>query len=505
MTSRLARSLTVGLLTCAAAAPAARAQEQLLPLPLEKMSVQDALAACKTDHRILVVVREWKRAEQGRRPWWANDTVRAWLMWHARLVDVSNRDVDGRDYLKNHPKDIHNCLWGVDVYVDGVRVPLLQCDPRLMINAPLPIAGIVEPCTQSCDPPAATGPEDWGTTNCVSPTGTAMLGQLDLQLQAGTERNPLWGQVHKLQCPEPERPGRLYWYGQEKDGLPRTTDISQPVKGERYVDIMARVRQADTERAKGHNKEALALLTWAWERGGDLDPGFALARVGVVLPRLAELREIEAPIAERLTKIADAEQALYPWFDDDEELGYLCLRAASEARGMIAQRLAVENLDLDEETMGAIVSARLGDLKARAVDLKLDTPPEADAWKAVLQAARRPLPRLIDAEPKERWARRRIELLTIAAVRPYGLLLASTDPDDQARAQALAEDVIKETAKSPPARRAAVLRAFAFAAASVDKFGENQRGWLLEAARINPPTEGAAGDPLMRLVSAPVK
>lgn len=111
-------------------------------------------------------------------------------------------------------------------------------------------------------------------------------------------------------------------------------------------------------------------------------------------------------------------------------------------------------------------------------------------------------------EPRKRWQQRRIELLTIGAVRQYGLLLTSDDSVARARAHPVAEEVIKEAAKSEPALRAAVLRAFVFAAAPVNKAGDAQRVWLAEAARIDPAAEGReAGfvDPLTRAAGMSAK
>jgi hypothetical protein len=476
-------------------AGAAGAQESLLPLPLEKTSVAVALEKATREHRILVVVREWKRPPQGRRPWWANDSVRAWLTWHAVLVQVNPEDSEGRNYFRGVPRDDSNKFWGVDVFVDGERTRLLKC------TLPFTIASMCR--NDPCDPVASTGPDDWGSGPCVAPTGTAMLGQLDLQLECGNERDALWRELHKLDCPEPVRPGRRYWYGAEEDGLPRTSDIAEPTKGDRYVDVFARIKEADALAAAGNRGAALALLEWAWERGGDVDPGFALARVGVVLPRLIDLRLTDPAVAKRIGQMADAELALYPWFDDPEELGYLCLRWAGDEKERVEERLVVENVDLDEETMGGIVAARLGEIKARITEQSLNVPIEPKRWKELLKAAQLKVPRLIDPEPKKRWQQRHIELLTIGAVRQYGLLLSSDDPAERARGEKLAEDVLKEAEKSEPALRAAVLRAMAFGAASVGKAGETQRGWLAEAAKINPPVEGkdkGSVDPLSRAI-----
>ncbi len=478
----------------------AGAQESLLPLPLERTSVAEALAKSKREHRLLIVVREWKRPPQGRRPWWANDSVRAWIAWHAVLVQVNREDPEGRLYFNGVRRDDSNKFWGVDVYVDGERTRLLKCNLPAMIPSMCP--------NDPCDPVASPSPDDWGSGACVAPTGTAMLGQLDLQLQCGNERDALWRELHKLDCPEPLRPGRRYWYATEEDGFPRTNDIPEPIKGDRYVDVFARVKEADRQAAAGNRGAALALLEWAWERGPEVDPGFALARVGVVLPRLIDLRLVEPAVTKRMAQMADAELALYPWFDDHEELGYLCLRWAGDEKERVEERLVVENIDIDEETMGGVVTARLGEMKARITELSLFVPVTQEKWRELTRVSQRQLPRYTDPEPKKRWTQRRIELLTIGAVRQYGLLLASNDPAERARAEKLAADVLNEAEKSEPALRASVLRAMAFGAASVGKAGDKQRAWLAEAAAIDPPAEGkdkGSVDPLARAIGGATK
>lgn len=474
----------------------ALAQESLLPLPLERMSIADALAKSKRERRILIVVREWKRPPQGRRPWWVNDSVRAWIAWHAVLVEVQPEDPEGKLYFNGVPRNDSNKFWGVDVFIDGEHTRLLKCS--------IPRRPVVTICRlDPCDPEPAAGPDDHGDGGpCVSPTGAAMLGQFDLKLMAAQERDPLWAELHKSLCPEPLRPGRVYWYGLEKDGLPRTTDLTKPAQGDRYIDVFARVREADALAAAGKKGEALALLQWAWERGGEVDPAFALARVGVVLPRMIDLRLTEPAAAKRMEQLAEAELALYPWFDDHEELGYLCLRWAGGDKENAQVRMVVENIDLDEETMGGIVSQRLGDIKGRIAELSQNVPIAADQWRGLMKAVQRPLPRFTDQEPRKRWNRARIELLTIGAVRQYGLLLQGENPADRERANQVAEDALKAAASSEPALRASVLRAMAFAALSVGKSGPTQAAWLDEAAKLEPLKAAEGRDPLMRAISS---
>jgi hypothetical protein len=475
----------------------ALAQESVLPLPLERIDASTALAKSFREHRVLIVVREWKLPSQGRRPWWVNDSIRAWLAWHAVIVQLDPNDPESRDYLRKYPPNAATEAWGFDVVMNGKRWTPVSNPP----------AGI----------PNAKGLNDRATTTGIGLTATYVLFQLDFQLEMMLARQPTWATAHQHDCPEPKRPERTYQYNQAKDGLPPQQDADESAPSERYVDVLARVQEADTLVANGDRLKAGALLTWAWERGAELDPAFALARVGIVLPRLAALAKREGAVGRRMVELGDAELALYPWYDDAEELGYLALRYCSGQGNKVALRLITENIDLDEETMGGLVAARLGDLKARLSELSDQRVIAGKDWAQIMQAARLRVPKTADPQVKERWEQQRVEVLTVGGLRTYTALLASDNPAERDRAALVAKDVITEAATAPPLVRAGVLRAFVFAAASVGRAGPDQGVWLSQAAaleqaeeqkkKLKPGEQPRSGltDPLARYIGASQK
>ncbi|MFT3684448.1 MAG: hypothetical protein QM783_05885 [Phycisphaerales bacterium] len=296
----------------------------------------------------------------------------------------------------------------------------------------------------------------------------------------------------------------MYWFGKEEEGIPRTIDVLAPAPGDRYIDVLARLREADQMLVAGRRGEAFALLEWAWERGGDADPAFMLARVGLVLPRMLNVSSASVPMRERMTKIMDAETALYPWFDEDEEAGYLALCWAAGDRGRATERAAVENADVDEEAFQGLVGLRLARLKAGILELPPNAPASAKAWKDLVKIASAGLPRLADAEPKARWMRRRVELITIAGVGQYSMLLKSDKPEERSRAELVAADVLKLAKTAPAPVQAAAMRAMVYAAASADRADATHAVWLVDAATIDPPAEGkdkGLVDPLTRVLT----
>lgn len=482
MMSKLLTLATVALLTLCGMA---RAQESILPLPLEKTGAMAAVTKATREHRVLIVVHEWKRPSQGRRPWWANDTIRGWLKWHGMLVELDHSDPETKDYLKRFRPNDTTHTYGFDIIIDGKqREPLSK-----------PPFGI----------PAAKSHEDWGETTGIGLTAVYVLFQIDFQLERMLISQPTWAIGHLNDCPEPKRPERAYRFNMPVDGITPIQDIESPAAGDRYVDVLARVKEADTLAAGGVSDrlKATALLTWAWERGGDLDPGFALARVGIVLPRLAALKKVQTEASKRMTELAEAELALYPWFDDSEELGYLALRYMNGETGKVFWRVLTENNDLDEETMGALVSARLGELKTNITELTTERVISEKTWRQLVPLTRLREPKASHDDSKKRWDRQKAEVLAVGAVRTYASLLASDDPAERERAASIAKDVIAASATSPPAVRASVLRALVFAAASVRQVGPVQAAWIDEAATLDPvdaKVKGGAADPLKKYI-----
>lgn len=450
---------------------AASAQESLLQLPLEKLTISEALAKSKREHRVLIVVREWKRPPQGRRPWWANDSVRAWIMWHAVMVEISRDDPEASAYFRGVPIDKSAQFWGIDVFVDGIRMRMTKIDDLIPVFAP-----------------AAKGPDDWEPgEGWVLPTATSVLFQFDLQLQAGKERSVIWREGHERDCPEPQRPGRMYYFGKEADGLPTVGDLRDAAKGDLYPDVLARLQEADRAAGAGDKRGAFALLTWAWERGPEVDPGFALVRLGLVLPRMAALASTDSQLEKRMSQIADAELALYPWYDDSDEVAYLALRYHEPKRQTLMQRVIVEGADLDEETMGGIVGRRLCNMKVDITECSKDKVVGEQEWRQLVRDSTIRLPRATDPAARSRWDRQHVELLAVGTIRSYATLIASDSAVDRARADQIAQTVLAETAKADPPVRAAVLRALVFAAASVGRAGPVQAEWLKQAeAQIQP-------------------
>jgi hypothetical protein len=103
-------------------------------------------------------------------------------------------------------------------------------------------------------------------------------------------------------------------------------------------------------------------------------------------------------------------------------------------------------------------------------------------------------------------------VLTVGGLRTYTALLSSEDPFERERAASVAQDVLALAASAPPAVRAATLRAFVFAAASVGRAGPEHAAWLSQAATLEQPGAAIASatteeprrpsgaDPLMRHV-----
>lgn len=479
-------AVALALLLCLTA----HAQETILPLPLEQISPTEAVARAKKEHRVLIVVHKWKRPPRDRRPWWASDTVRAWLKWHAILIELDPGDPNTKEFLSKYPSTISRQFWGFDVIIDGRQVEEMG----------LPASGI----------PNAKNSDDWADSWGPGITAVFTLFQLDFMMERRQATHAIWSAAHERNCPAPTQPAREFLYNQTRDGLPAVDDLTAPAAGDRYVDVMARLKEADALAAAGDRARAVSLLSWLWERGGQADPGFSLARVGLVLPRLVAIKQHEKAAGARMLDLSSAELALYPWYDDSDELAYLSLRYCNGETMMVVTRLITETIDTDEQTMGGVITDRLGNLKARLAEHTRDPMISAADWRKIVKIARTRTPLGSPADIKARWFRQRVETLTVGAVRTYATLLSSEDPFERERAAALAQDVLMLAAEAPPAVRAATLRAFVFAAASVGRAGPEHAAWLSQAAALEQTADVAAkpaaeqqprptgGDPLMR-------
>jgi hypothetical protein len=209
-----------------------------------------------------------------------------------------------------------------------------------------------------------------------------------------------------------------------------------------------------------------------------------------------------------MEQIGEAELQLYPWYDDRDELAYLCLRYHAGQKDKVVQRAIVENLDLDEQAMAGVIPSRLADLKVRITELATEPVLSPTDWKSIVGVVRTGTPSGAPRDIKERWSRARVELAATAAIRTYAALLVSDNPTDRARAEALAQDVLKQTVSAPAPVRASVLRALVMAAASVGKLDGGHAAWLDEAARIDPPVKDKGKgtvDPLRRAVGVGAK
>ncbi|MFT3684450.1 MAG: hypothetical protein QM783_05895 [Phycisphaerales bacterium] len=474
------------------------AQENILPLPLEKLSITEAAAKAKREHRVLIVIRDWKRPPEMRRPWWANDSVRAWMMWHAVMVKLDRNDEAAGAYLKANPPDKGTAFFGFDMFIDGGRVNYARFLPEAVGSGP-----------------NAAGPDDWEPAIGHLPTATMALFAFDLQMDFAKAKSPAWAMSHEKDCPAPARPARMYYFGKEADGLPTVPDVRDPKVGDLYVDVLARLREADRLIAAGDKRQAFAMLTWLWERGPEADPAFAFCRVGLVLPRMAALADKDEALATRLTQIAEAELALYPWYDDSDEVAYLALRYHEERREQIIKRVIVEGDDTDEQTMAGIVGGRLGDLKAYITERTKDKVIETRDWQLIARETRRVMPPTIERESREWWRRQTPELVAVAGIRTYAALLSSESAVDRARAESMGDTIALAAAKADPPQRAAILRALAFAAASVGRAGPVHAAWIRDAQGfVQPPAPADSGkdakplptlaDPLMRYVGVGV-
>jgi hypothetical protein len=442
-------------------ASVARGQESLFGPPFKEppfypgLSVREGKQLADETGKVLIVVFDRKQAVQGRRDKWENDTLRAWLMWHAIVVEPKAEELSLLHSA--YPVDHATGKWGMYMFCGERRYKLFW--PK----AP-PIAIALDPRER----------EQFQVTAIMA------LFELDRQLERAMADQPLWGFKHAQKNPAPEPPVRLR-YADGKDG--HAPAFKEPVgredvrDGERpRADVLGVLREAREHVERGREGEAIAALTWLFERGHEEEPAFDYVRQTLVVDLLRQVSKAKGDHAQlRLDNLVNAEFRQYAWADYEQRYEYLALACRTGAMENAAIRLDVEVNDPDEAAM--IPAPDLMAVNIMADRLSADArKPVSEAWinnQVRLLKSRRP-----DRADAEEWKRMlvfRKWMIVRECVRSFALLMERDQPD---QAMGYARRAIEQSADE--ASRTQTIRALALISIVLDREQDQARAWLDE-------------------------
>jgi hypothetical protein len=301
--------------------------------PFSRITLEEALAESIRRNRYLVVaIPTGGYATPSQHPMWKSRMVRAWIAWHAVLVEVPATD---RRRLAALRAAAGPTMGSGDplVFVHGRWVRLFGSDfamPNNMATRMLTQAGVQ-------DLPRPTN------------SGISLVLKLDLTDEATRATNPVWHANHTRLNPPPEQLALepLHQTGDD-DGPP----LHPVVPGDDGLQLLERAREA---MRAGRGPEAISLYTLLWEQAHVGDPAMAAVRVITVAPEVAALAGRNRAAKRRFENIRTQVSSRRDWFGPRELDDYLTLSdvLGDRASGIevVAEMLGMHELwQADDET-----------------------------------------------------------------------------------------------------------------------------------------------------------
>ncbi|MCA3005142.1 MAG: hypothetical protein IOD15_07230 [Phycisphaerales bacterium] len=291
--------------------------------PFSGLTLEEGLAESIRRTRYLVVaIPTDEYPVPSHNPLWKSRMLRAWLAWHAVVVEVpasDRRRLAALDQASGGMVKFKDPL----VFVNGKWVRTFGSDFKN------PIFGDKE--------------------SQYARTGVALALKMDLTDEATRATNPTWHANHTRLNPPPE-PVRLEPLHQtgDDDGPP-----APPVAaGDDAMQVLERARAAARER---RDPEAISLYTLLWEQAHIGDPAMAAVRMITVAPEVAALVERSRAARRRFETIRTHLASRRDWFGPREFDDWLTLSGVvgdrSEDIPMLAEMLGMSELrESDDET-----------------------------------------------------------------------------------------------------------------------------------------------------------
>lgn len=174
--------LVLAVAMAALLGPVARGQERLFKDDVaSNLTLRQAAEEAKRTHKVLIARFALPPPPQGRRPMWENDTVKAWVKWHAIVVDV---DGEEEATLKaSYGYGEAERKWGAYYFANDKRFKLYW--PRTFwLPSPLPDRrSVFKPGMQE------SLEQHW-------PTALMAVHQFQLNFERASAAMPVWGTQH---------------------------------------------------------------------------------------------------------------------------------------------------------------------------------------------------------------------------------------------------------------------------------------------------------------------
>lgn len=430
-----------------------------LPVPqdiLHPGTLREALEESIRRHRVLIVVLEDMPNIPGRRHFWENELVRAWVKWHA-IVVYDDEQARVLQLVRRTRQENH---YGVALFYRGKFVRMAsprRRDEDFALFKPRPTASAI-----------------------------GLLFGLDLTTEMYCLRDLVWSMMHdKLnpmpQPPEPEPP--LWLTGDENaDGV---ADLEAPPGT--VPDVLARLAEARRLAADGALADATGLYTWLWERGAEVDPAFGPVRVAMLPQEVRPIVAARPGTKARVAMLGERLAARNLWATHSEQYEALSLTLMADDHAAAVRWLSTELLDLDMASLHSREELRVYSLMAERLG-NPGTPESTLAWaRAQHKELQRPRPSTRTLEKHKMLQDFRRWLLVQEACAAYAAALQSGSAAAAPLAQ-LAQDV-----GGPE-----VLRALVMSALAQGQAREEHLRWLADAAGAAPLQD----DPLARRVAA---
>lgn len=306
--------LGAAVLSAAAGHASAQGGESFPPLPtvmvdevFAPISVREAISRGKAEGRLVIVVTALARPPLGREAWWANATLRQWLMREAIVVWAQPGNADLNVWVRSADRGEAYAFAGMDLFIDGVHVP--GAGGPANYNRPGRVGSDFSPALNDTAPVQLAG--------TPAPTAEWVLTLLSTQRELATVRSPVFahraGERPIAPAPtaadgkppaDPALVEPVPVFSRSGQGVPAIMDLQREPAAE-WRAVIQRTAEASGAASAGRAGDAIAAWTWLWERSATIDP--AAAFIGeLALVAMLETAERTEIARERLVALVES-------------------------------------------------------------------------------------------------------------------------------------------------------------------------------------------------------